>query len=157
MNADKIGIKNLTKGKLPRLPFDRAKEMILGKNYELSLVFMGDSLARKLNKIYRDKDKPANVLSFALDKHLGEIFINLAKVKTDTQLALLLIHALLHLKGLQHSSKMESEERKFLTLIFNYVPPSIKRYRYRQSPNKSDDHRTGDRLASAAHHWHRHN
>ena len=156
MSVDKVGIKNLTKGKLPRLPFDRAKEMILGKNYELSLVFVGNNLARKLNKIYRNKDKPANVLSFALDKHLGEIFINLAKAKTDAGVTLLLIHALLHLKGLQHSSKMESEERKFLTLIFNYVPPSIKRYRCRQSPNKSDDHRTSDWLASAAHHWRRH-
>src|SRR3989344_2023552 len=156
MKMDKVGIKNLTKGKLPRLPFSRAKEMILGKNYELSLVFVGNNLARKLNKIYRGKDKPANVLSFALDKHLGEIFINLAKAKTDAGVTLLLIHALLHLKGLQHSSKMESEERKFLTLIFNYVPPSIKRYRCRQSPNKSDDHRTSDWLASAAHHWRRH-
>ena len=81
---------------------------------------MGNNLAQKLNKIYRDKDKPANVLSFALDKHLGEIFINLAKVKTDTQLALLLIHALLHLKDWRHSSKMESEERRILKKISNF-------------------------------------
>ena len=120
MSADKVEIKNLTKGKLPRLPFSRTKEMILGKNYELSLVFVGNNLARKLNKIYRGKDKPANVLSFALDKHLGEIFINLAKAKTDTRVALLLIHALLHLKGWRHSSKMESEERRILKKISNF-------------------------------------
>lgn len=141
MNTDKIGIRNLTKGKLPRLPFSRVKEMILGKNYELSLVFIGNQLARKLNKTYRNKNDSANVLSFALNKHLGEIFINLTKVKTDAKLGLLLIHALLHLKGWQHSSKMESEERKFLALIFNYGPPNLKRYRYRQSSDKGDGHR----------------
>ena len=115
---DKFQIRNLTKGKLPSLPFERAKEMILGKNYELSLVFTGNSLARKLNKIYRGQDKPANVLSFALDKQTGEIFINLTKAKTNARtnagLALLLIHALLHLKGWRHSSKMESEEIRIL-------------------------------------------
>ena len=120
MSVDKFGIKNLTKGKLPSLPFERAKEMILGKNYELSLVFTGNGLARKLNKIYRGKDKPANVLSFALDKQTGEIFINLTKAKTDARLALLLIHALLHLKGWRHSSKMESEERRILKKISNF-------------------------------------
>jgi len=120
MSTDKLGVKNLTKGKLPRLPFNRAKEMVLGKNYELSLVFIGNQLARKLNRIYRNKNDSANVLSFSLDKHTGEIFINLAKAKTDARVALLLIHALLHLKGLQHSSKMESEERRILKKITNY-------------------------------------
>ncbi|MFA6273417.1 MAG: rRNA maturation RNase YbeY [Candidatus Paceibacterota bacterium] len=152
MSTDKLGVKNLTKGKLPRLPFSLAKEMILGKNYELSLVFIGNQLARKLNKIYRNKNDAANVLSFSLDKHTGEIFINLEKVKTDARVALLLIHALLHLKGLQHSSKMEGEERKFLSLISNYVPPNLNRYRYRQSSNKSNGHRNGGRLDFAAHH-----
>ena len=131
MSANKIGIRNLTKGKLPRLPFRHAKEMILGKNYELSLVFIGNQLAKKLNQNYRNKNSSADVLSFALDKHAGEIFINLAKAKTDAKLSLLLIHALLHLKGLRHSSKMESEESKFLALIFNYGPPNLERYRHR--------------------------
>ncbi len=119
---DKFQIRNLTKGKLPSLPFERAKKMILGKNYELSLVFTGNSLARKLNKIYRGKDKPANVLSFTLGKQTGEIFINLTKAKTYARLALLLIHALLHLKGWRHSSKMESEEIRILKkfLITNF-------------------------------------
>ena len=151
MNNNKFGIKNLTKGKLPRLPFSRAKEMILGKNYELSLVFIGNQLAKKLNKTYRNKNSPADVLSFALDKNLGEIFINLAKAKTNIKLVLLLIHGLLHLKGGRHSSKMESEQRKFLSLIFPYVPSSIKRYRHRQLSDESNDHRNGERFSTATH------
>lgn len=156
MSDDKLGIKNLTKGKLSRLPFSRTKEMILGKNYELSLVFIDNQLARKLNKTYRNKNDSANVLSFSLDEHTGEIFINLEKAKTDARIALLLIHALLHLKGWRHSSKMESEERKFLSLISNYVPPSIKRYRCRQSSDKNNGHRNGGRLNFATYHRRRH-
>ena len=138
---DKFQIRNLTKGKLPRLPFNRAKKTILGKNYDLSLVFTGNGLAKKLNKIYRSKDQPANVLSFALDRQTGEIFINLMKVKTANELALLFIHALLHLKGRQHSSKMESEEKKILSLIFHYDSPNFQRHRHRQSANENHGHR----------------
>ncbi|HEY4496219.1 MAG TPA: rRNA maturation RNase YbeY [Candidatus Paceibacterota bacterium] len=155
MNNNKFGIKNLTKGKLPRLPFKRAKELILGKDYDLSLVFTDNNLTKKLNKIYRDKDKPANVLSFALENYAGEIFINLTQAKTNAKLVLLLIHALLHLKGWQHSSKMESEERKFLSLIFHYVPPNLKRYRHRQSPNESNDHRNNRRRSFTAYYRYR--
>ncbi|TSC67065.1 MAG: hypothetical protein CEO19_375, partial [Parcubacteria group bacterium Gr01-1014_73] len=48
--------------------------------------------------------------------------INLTKAKTYARLALLLIHALLHLKGWRHSSKMESEEIRILKkfLITNF-------------------------------------
>ncbi len=152
MSANKIGIRNLTKGKLPRLPFNRVKEMVLGKNYELSLVFIGNQLAKKLNQTYRHKNDPANVLSFSLDKNTGEIFINLAKVKTDAKMTSLLIHALLHLKGWQHSSKMDSEERKFLSLISRYVPPNFKRHRCRQSSNKNNGHRNDGRLSFATDH-----
>lgn len=152
MSAEKFQINNLTKGNLPRLPFSRAKKTILGKKYDLSLVFTGNGLAKKLNKIYRGKDKPANVLSFALDKQVGEIFINLTKVKTDAELALLFIHALLHLKGRRHSSKMESEEKKFLSLIFHYDSPNSQRHRYRQPADKNHGHRNDKRFFVATHH-----
>jgi len=71
-----FNIKNTTKGKLPRLPFEHMKDEVLGKNYDLSLVFIGDKLSRKLNKLSRKKDYPTNILSFPLSKNAGEIFIN---------------------------------------------------------------------------------
>ena len=112
--GDKIGICNLTTGKLPRLPFEHFKKAALEKNYILSLVFTDIKLAKKLNKTYRGKNKPANVLSFALTRESGEIFINLSIAKTPVRIARLFIHALCHLKGMRHGSKMESEERKIL-------------------------------------------
>jgi len=114
-------IKNTTKGKLPSLPFTAIKNFALGENYELSLVFIGDKLSQKLNNQYRDKNKPADILSFPLTKTSGEIFINLRKARKDAKnydrnpenfIAFLFIHGLIHLKGFEHSSKMELQEKK---------------------------------------------
>lgn len=110
-----------TKGKLPRLPFERIKNNILGKRYILSVVFIGNTRARTLNKKYRKKNSVPNVLSFPLSKHEGEIFINPDKARRDapqfdmntTQfIGYLFIHGLLHLKGLKHGSTMSTAENK---------------------------------------------
>lgn len=110
-----ITITNLTKRPTPRGPFNLYKEEILGPDYNLSLVFCAPAKARELSLVYRHKDKEANVLSFPLTKNSGEIFIKLPA--TDFPIPYLFIHALLHLKGLSHGSKMESEERKYLKLF----------------------------------------
>jgi probable rRNA maturation factor len=116
-----FSIRNTTKGKPPRLPFVQIKEKVLGSSYELSLVFVGDRISRRLNLTYRDKDKPANVLSFPLTKNSGEIFINLKRAQIETNkfenspsshIGFLFIHGLLHLKGMQHGGKMEQAEKK---------------------------------------------
>ncbi len=129
-----LNIKNTTRKKNPSLPFQKIQEEILGKKYELSLVFIGDKLSRKLNKEYRKNlpagrqvDKPTNILTFPLSKSAGEIFINLNLAKKQAPkfdrnytnfIGFLLIHGLVHLKGYQHSSKMEREEKK-IRKIFN--------------------------------------
>lgn len=116
-----LTIKNTTKGKLPSLPFVRMKDFVLGKDYELSLVFVGDSVSQKLNFTYRGKDKPTNVLSFSLGEKEGEIFINMKKARGEAKefqktfvkfIGLLFIHGLFHLKGLDHGSTMDTEEAK---------------------------------------------
>lgn len=86
---------------------------MLGKNYDLSLVFCGDTLSRRLNRSLRGKDKPTNVLSFSLSESSGEIFINLSKTK-EYSVPELFIHGLLHLKGMAHGRTMEEAEIKFL-------------------------------------------
>ncbi len=124
VNADdslRFSIQNTTKGKPPRLPFREMKEYVLGKDYELSLVFAGDARTRKLNLTYRNKDKPADVLSFPLSKKEGELFINLKRTRMTARkfdepfenfVGFLFIHGMLHLKDMDHGSKMESEERR---------------------------------------------
>jgi probable rRNA maturation factor len=122
VDNDKFSIRTLSKGKLPRLPFLEIKNAILGKDYDLSVVFIGDKRSATLNKTHRGKDKPANVLSFPLEKNSGEIFLNPRRAQKEASqfgesyknfLGFLFIHGLLHLKGFDHSSKMESEEKRF--------------------------------------------
>jgi len=117
--SEMFTITNRTKGKLPSLPFVKMKNAVLGKNYELSLVCIGNKASQRLNKAYRGKDMPTNILAFPLGKEEGEIFIDLKKSRADAPLferaysnfvGFLFIHALLHLKGFEHGSKMEGKE-----------------------------------------------
>lgn len=119
---DDFSITNLTKGKLPRLPFAMMKTKILGSKYNLSLVFVNEKKSQELNKTYREKDNPTNVLSFPYSKKEGEIFICIKVAKTQAVdydktwqqfVGFLVIHGMLHLKGMQHGSTMEVQEEKF--------------------------------------------
>jgi probable rRNA maturation factor len=121
MRNESITITNKTRGKLPGLPFLDMKNAALGKNYELSLVFIGERRSRNLNIAYRNKHKSGNVLSFPLDKKTGEIFICPARSRREAKsfdrsyenfIAFLFIHGLLHLKGMDHGSTMERAEEK---------------------------------------------
>ena len=116
-----IEIKNTTRKKNPSLPFQKIQEKVLGKKYELSLVLIGDKLSKKLNNQCRKINKATNILTFPLSKTEGEIFINLNLAKKEAPkfdknytnfIGLLLIHGLMHLKGYEHSSKMDKEEEK---------------------------------------------
>ena len=119
---EKFSLLNQTKGKLPGLPFVDIKNDILGKDYSLSLVFITEKKSLELNRTYRKKNKPANVLSFPLSKNNGEIFISIATAKKQAKdfernwesfVGFLVIHGCLHLKGLDHSSIMEKAEKKY--------------------------------------------
>jgi len=80
-----FAVKKLVKEPRPRVPFLKIKDKILGKPYDLSLVLCGDALTQKLNKRYRKKNKPTNVLSFPLSKNEGEIFLNLPLIKKESK------------------------------------------------------------------------
>ncbi|MCX6701750.1 MAG: rRNA maturation RNase YbeY [Candidatus Zambryskibacteria bacterium] len=127
MEEDGFTITNKTKSTLPRVPFANIKNVVLGKKYSLSLVFIGEKKSIDLNLSYQGKNKPTNILSFPLDKNgpgcagRGEIFITLTLAKKEAGLfdrkpdnfvAFLFIHGLLHLKGMRHGSTMEGAEKK---------------------------------------------
>jgi probable rRNA maturation factor len=116
-----FSLHNTSKGKLPRLPFELMKEAVLGKDYELSLVFLNEKDMHEINKNYHKKDKPTNILSFPLDEKTGEIFIcpqyamkeaHLYDRMYENYIGFLFIHGLVHLKGYDHGSRMENEEQK---------------------------------------------
>jgi len=117
-----LDILNTTKKKFPlnQKKIFLIKNYILGKDYELSIAIVGDKKIHNLNKNFRNKDYPTDVLSFQLSKISGEIFINLKiasnksiefKMSQTKYFYYVLIHSMLHLKGYKHGKKMENEEK----------------------------------------------
>lgn len=118
------------------MPFSDIADRILGPKYELSLVFCGHPLSRRLNRDRRGIDKPTNILSFPLDREAGEIFLDLDLIAREYRekfaeffprssasvrrwTAFLFIHGCLHLKGMDHGDKMESEEQRYFKLFLD--------------------------------------
>jgi probable rRNA maturation factor len=102
--------------------FETIKKNVLGSKYELSFVFVGPKKIQELNRIYRQIDKPTDILSFPLSKNSGEIFICKSEAKKmmsefgrsyENFIAFLFIHGLVHLKGYDHGAEMEKVEEKF--------------------------------------------
>jgi len=107
----------------PRHQYDLIAQSILGKRYDLSLVFIGRTRATTLNREYRNKTYSPNVLSFPLDTHTGEIFIcpqialreaSKYNLTPSGYVGFLFIHGCLHLKGLMHGDTMDKLEAKWV-------------------------------------------
>lgn len=105
----------------PTLPYQKMKDDILGREYRLSLVFVGATRARALNENYRGKTYVPNVLSFPLDTETGEIYICPQVAKREAKkfslsvpgyIGYLFIHGLYHLKGHDHGDTMDALEAK---------------------------------------------
>ena len=108
---------------------------------ELSLLITDDATVRDLNKKYRGKDKTTDVLSFALEAdkrgdaaagfvmppgemvHLGEVIVSYPKAAEqavernhaiEDELALLVVHGVLHLLGYDHDNPAREREMRSL-------------------------------------------
>ncbi len=101
------------------------------KNWELSVLFCGDTTIRELNKAYRHIDEPTDVLSFSQleddfgprpnedsSVYAGDIVISLDtlklhadqfKVDEEEELKRLVVHGILHLSGYDHKSNDPEE------------------------------------------------
>lgn len=102
------------------------------KDLEVNLYFCSDEEIHILNRDYREKDYPTDVLSFPLydgvDNLLGEIIISIdtarrQKEKDDVnyEIRKLFIHGMIHLMGYDHETDEEYEimhpiEEKYLKL-----------------------------------------
>lgn len=93
-------------------------------HFELSILLTTDPAIQEINKTWRDKDKPTNVLSFPMDDEddslqpmLGDIIISIDTAKREAQtkqyslqsyLTRLLVHGLVHLLGYDHEESDEA-------------------------------------------------
>ena len=115
------------------------------KESEVSLLLVDDDQIREINKNYLQRDRPTNVISFAMTEGafgevhpeiLGDIILSVETAARDAmacdidfmdEVEFLLIHGLLHLLGYNHenveskeSGKMKKLEREFFYLLRHY-------------------------------------
>ena len=102
-----------------------------GAGAEVSVTFCNDAYIQELNRQYRDKDTPTDVLSFPIfdtDEEdavveetlpLGDIVLNLDRAALQgaelghsllRELAFLTVHSTLHLLGYDHERSAEEDE-----------------------------------------------
>jgi len=91
---------------------------------EIHIILAEDEYLHGLHKEYLNNDTPTDVMSFNLsdDDHVeGEIYISLDRAKSqavrfnvsfDSEIARLIIHGLLHLKGYDDSTAPERKEMR---------------------------------------------
>ncbi|MFQ6760487.1 MAG: apolipoprotein N-acyltransferase [Alphaproteobacteria bacterium] len=115
------------------IDFEKIANMVVGKKYsdaEVSITLTNDDEIHALNKMYRNIDKPTNVLSFELgdDILLGDIYISLdtvmaqaadANISVEAHTMHMVVHGMFHLLGYDHLTDaqarvMEGKEIKVL-------------------------------------------
>ncbi|WP_078577104.1 rRNA maturation RNase YbeY [Salipaludibacillus agaradhaerens] len=110
------------------------KEENLKEESEVSVTFVTDEHIHQLNREYRDKDQPTDVLSFALNEGdedisespaanlLGDVIISVPRAKVqaeeyghdmERELCFLAVHGFLHLIGYDHET--EKDEKVMFT------------------------------------------
>lgn len=105
------------------------------KDEDITVIFCGNRLIKRLNREYLSRNRPTDVISFPINettedgKYLGDIVIsvayasNSAKERGETlenEIKILLIHGILHLLGWDHESdsgEMRKEENKLKKLF----------------------------------------
>lgn len=118
---------------LERAPAWKPKALPAGRTAEVSVCFADDDFVRALNREFRDKDKPTNVLSFpGADPEdyqetgeilLGDIVLALGVVAAEAEdqkksmtdhTTHLVVHGLLHLLGYTHDDEQTAMEMETL-------------------------------------------
>ena len=109
----------------------------VSKSYNVSLLLCNNEYILELNKQFRGKDYPTNVLSFSggemLDdiKYLGDIAISIPKIKEEaleqnktfrTHFLHMFTHGVLHLLGFDHQTPDDAKTMENLEdEILNYI------------------------------------
>jgi len=103
---------------------------------DLELILCDNLEIRELNKEHRGIDAPTDVLSFPLEEFphapLGTIIISIDYAKeissklghsVEEEIALLFIHGLLHLSGMDHESDNGQMRQREIDLIEHFALP----------------------------------
>ncbi len=143
----KIAIENRqTKQKIRKISLRKVARRILSvsgcPDAQLSILIVDDAVIQEVNRDYLGKDRPTNVISFAMQEGegggvqpdlLGDVVISAETAARDafeeqstfeSELYFLLLHGILHLLGYDHergtkaeATRMEAREREVFLLI----------------------------------------
>ncbi|MBE0575090.1 MAG: rRNA maturation RNase YbeY [Desulfuromonadales bacterium] len=143
----KIAIENRqSKQQIRKVPLRKAARKILSvsgcPDAQLSILIVDDVMIQEINRDYLGKDRPTNVISFAMQEGegagvqpdlLGDVVISAetaardageAKTSFESELFFLLLHGILHLLGYDHergtqaeAKRMEAREREIFSMI----------------------------------------
>ena len=118
------------------------KYILKNKKTIITVLLSSNSKIKKLNKVFRKKNKPTDILSFPIKKsidnkffYLGDIIISFEFMNRPKKIKLLefkkkvikiFIHGFLHLKGYDHKRNkdfniMRKEEIKLYNLVKNKI------------------------------------
>nr|WP_279625965.1 rRNA maturation RNase YbeY [Malonomonas rubra] len=111
---------------------------------ELSILILDNDGIQEINRDYLERDRPTNVISFAMQEGegsglqpllLGDVVISAERAASDAadagvpfehELSFLLLHGILHLLGYDHergseeeAEEMEAREREVFALLKN--------------------------------------
>ncbi|WP_226680130.1 rRNA maturation RNase YbeY [Sutcliffiella horikoshii] len=111
-----------------------AKKETIQAGAELSVTFVDNDRIQEINREYRDKDRPTDVISFAMEemgegeieinydedapRMLGDIIISIPKAEEQAveyghsvkrELGFLALHGLLHLLGYDHENETDEK------------------------------------------------
>ena len=93
-------------------------------SWDLSVLFCGKEKIQRLNEQYRNKNEPTDVLSFVMGEYEGDRFIpgdivispeaaeenaRAFGVSPNEELRRLLVHGILHLSGMDHTTNDKEE------------------------------------------------
>jgi probable rRNA maturation factor len=118
-------INNFSGTRIDRSLIKTLTRRVSKKKWTVSISFVSRSEMKKLNRKYRKKNKPTDVLSFSMKEGrlLGDVIIcpSIAKANAvkygstfRSEIARLVVHGLLHLLGFDHGKKMFEVQEKIL-------------------------------------------
>ncbi|MDR4948632.1 rRNA maturation RNase YbeY [Neobacillus cucumis] len=123
---------------IERLVHFAAQKQQIEEHSEVSITFVSNQRIQEINRDYRDKDTPTDVISFAMEelgegevelsgmdmpRVLGDIIISIPRAKEqaedyghsfERELGFLAVHGFLHLLGYDHMT--EEDEKEMFTL-----------------------------------------
>lgn len=120
---------------------EEKKEEFENKDYYISLLITTNDIIQKINKEYRDKDMPTDVISFAYNETdnfgpievIGDVIISIERVAKQSleynhsemrEFYYVLCHGILHILGYDHIEEKDKiimrEKEEYYLSKFNY-------------------------------------